>query len=127
RDDLQRREEEIRQVKDRLLRVEEEKKKKEDGIRNSAGGVTNSLLALRVKQLDAQYNKLLGAKVDAVLQEGSTARINAEVKELFAQMKAKMIADACRHEAEVLLLNESLFDTEKRLATAHHGLQGPTV
>ncbi|EKF30124.1 hypothetical protein MOQ_006070 [Trypanosoma cruzi marinkellei] len=126
RDKLQQREEEVRRLRHRLREFE---KRAEDSSRGTSGGVRGggvgdavvSLLTLRVKQLEEQYNRLLGTRVADALRTESARKHDAELRELFTLMKSKIIADARHHEAEVVLLNEALLESECRLATIPSG------
>ncbi|EAN85229.1 hypothetical protein C3747_64g188 [Trypanosoma cruzi] len=132
RDKLQQREEEVRRLRHRLREFE---KRAEDSSRGTSGGVRGgsggdaavSLLTLRVKQLEEQYNRLLGRRVADALRTESAGKHDAELRELFSLMKSKIIADARHHEAEVLLLNEALLESERRLATIPSGGTGLDV
>ncbi|RNC54884.1 hypothetical protein TcCL_ESM07661, partial [Trypanosoma cruzi] len=132
RDKLQQREEEVRRLRHRLQEFE---KRAEDSSRGTSGGVRGgiggdaavSLLTLRVKQLEEQYNRLLGRRVADALRTESAGKHDAELRELFSLMKSKIIADARHHEAEVLLLNEALLESERRLATIPSGGTGLDV
>lgn len=116
RDQLRAREEEVRQLRESLQRIGGS----DAGCvhRDGAADVNQRLATPRVKQVERQCTKLLERKVDAVLREDTKERIPAEVRELLVALKDRIITDARRHEAEVLLLNESLRGAERRLATA---------
>ncbi|ESL06490.1 hypothetical protein TRSC58_05835 [Trypanosoma rangeli SC58] len=114
REKLQQREEEVRQLRRRLHEFEQ---KAEGSCGGASGGAVVTLLTLRVRQMEKQYNRLLEVKLADALRESSVKRIDTEVRELFMLMKRRIIADARHHEAEVLLLNEALLESERRLAT----------
>ncbi|KAG8346720.1 hypothetical protein ERJ75_000882200 [Trypanosoma vivax] len=73
------------------------------------------LVLLRVRKLEAQYRQMLDSKVE---RDKDMEDENADMKLTVMRLKAKMVAAACKNEAEVLLLNERLLATERQLMVA---------
>ncbi|RNF16810.1 uncharacterized protein Tco025E_05040 [Trypanosoma conorhini] len=116
RESLQQREEEVRRLRHRLRGSE--KRAEGSGRGASGGGAALTLLKLRVRQMEEQYNRLLETRLTDALEERPAERVDAELRELVVLLKSRLLADARHHEAEVLLLNEALLESERRLATA---------
>ena len=115
RQDLARRDIEIRALRDSLS--SSTATKREPAATSSSTARLMQLHNAEREKWKAQYNDLLAVKLEFIAQGEATAKVNKEVKNFFQAMKTKMVDDALHREMERAAMNELLFELEQRLAS----------
>jgi hypothetical protein len=81
-------------------------------IAPTSGGANVS--ASTYQRLQQQYNDLMEARMDSIVGNGSTAKINQEVKKFFVVLRKRLHDEMAEREVERQLYNERILALESR-------------